>query len=171
MERLQNDPKWVAEDAARKAEWAETAAQITAEQAELVRDLRGVGLQLDSIWDLVNTTDSYPEAIPVLLDHASRPYATGPYSWRIREAILRALTVPEARGEPAWRILREFEVACDVDAHVRWGFANALQVVADASMVGELERLQSIEHDEKIGKMLRLAAVKAAKRKVRITRQ
>ena len=53
-----------------------------------------------SVWDLVNTSANYAEAIPVLLRHLLLPYSD-----RTREGIARALAVPTART--AWPTLVE----------------------------------------------------------------
>src|SRR5450631_2230736 len=58
------------------------------EQAKLLAELWDAGFQVESVWDFVNTADKYPAAIPILLRHA-----TLPYSKRIKEGIVRALTV------------------------------------------------------------------------------
>jgi HEAT repeat protein len=44
------------------------------------------------VWDLVNTSTPYPQALPILLIHLQRPYDDG-----IREGIARALAVKGAR--------------------------------------------------------------------------
>ena len=52
-------------------------------------DLRVVGVQVDSVWDLVNTSDPYPAALPVLLEHLER----GGYPERVMDSLGRALAV------------------------------------------------------------------------------
>lgn len=37
-----------------------------------MRTLRSAGVQVESVWDLVNTSDPYPAALPVLMDHLER---------------------------------------------------------------------------------------------------
>lgn len=64
----------------------------------LVNDLNDAGLAVESVWDLVNTKEPYPAAIPILLAHLMRPYPE-----RVREGIARALAVPEARI--GWKVL------------------------------------------------------------------
>ena len=52
------------------------------------------GFHVESVWDFVNTADKYPAAIPILLRHVNLPY-----SKRIKEGIIRALTVNYAGPE------------------------------------------------------------------------
>jgi hypothetical protein len=58
------------------------------EEKPLLADLNSVGVCIDSVWDLVNTSEPYPIAVPVLTRHLSMPYGR-----RIKEGITRALTV------------------------------------------------------------------------------
>ena len=89
--RLEKDPEYQAKQAAWELEAAVRLEQDRKEQAELVDDLKAVGIDVTSIRDLVHRYKSYPAAIPVLLRHLKRPY-----SERTREAIARSLTVPDA---------------------------------------------------------------------------
>jgi hypothetical protein len=38
------------------------------EDAKIARKLRGAGVMVESVYDLVNTNVSYPNAIPILLE-------------------------------------------------------------------------------------------------------
>jgi len=98
MAELNEDPEFVARQ--RQQEEAQRARVDEWRRAEtpLVQHLGRVGVQVDSVWDLVNTAAPYPRAMPVLLDHLQRAYPE-----RVREGIARALAVPEARM--GWDIL------------------------------------------------------------------
>lgn len=134
MAELQSDPDWVAQNDQREAKRAAAEAQFRAEEKPIIVDLARVGLEVGSVWDLVNSNTSYPEAIVVLLDHLRHPYHP-----RIRNGIIRALTVQEARGVAGQNILRELDQ--EKDPENRWALANALTVVADRkdmTQIGEL---------------------------------
>ena len=74
------------------------------DEDEMVAEaLRAVGVQVRSVYDLVNTKESYPEAIPVLLELLPRVRND-----RIKEGVVRALTVREARPVAAKPLIREF---------------------------------------------------------------
>lgn len=101
--QLKAEGKWdefVARREAQDKELAERSARLRVEQAPLLADLGAVGLKVESVWDLVNTSAHYAEAVPVLLKHLLLPYSD-----RTREGIARSLAVPEARG--AWSTLVE----------------------------------------------------------------
>ena len=76
----------------REQERSERAIRLRAEEKVLISELSKVGWRVDSIWDLVNASSKYTEAIPVLVRHLLLPYSD-----RTREGIARALAVPEAR--------------------------------------------------------------------------
>jgi len=69
-------------------------------EAPLVAELRKVGEEVETVWDLVNTSRPYPRAIPVLIKHLQIDYPD-----RVREGIARALAVRDAKV--AWDVLLE----------------------------------------------------------------
>jgi HEAT repeat protein len=149
IERLrQQDPLWYA----RREE-----EELNRQDAMVVQALREQALlDVESVYDLVNTAESYPEAIPVLLELL--PQISHP---DIKEGIVRALTVKEARGIAARPLIEEFK-KIDVPATVeeaskqgvaprlslKWTIGNALSVVADKSV---LEEIVAIMRDRRHG--------------------
>ena len=137
--QLKAEGKWD-EYVARKQEQtnalATKRAELASAEAPLVEDLWSAGLDVGSVWDLVNTAKPYPEAIPVLLKHLR-----GKYPEIVKEGILRALAVPDAL--PAWKELRRiFETEPSKDTGgLRWAAACALGASADDSVLPEIIRL------------------------------
>lgn len=86
------DPLYVAREAQAKADREERRRLLRIAEAPVVADLHAVGIEVDSAWDLVNTSDPYYEALPVLLKHLQR----GGYPPRIVQGIARALAVKPA---------------------------------------------------------------------------
>jgi len=93
---LWSDPEWVAKREQRDRARKEAREQILLEQAPLIDALAQAGVSVRDVWDLVNTSNPYPRAFPVLIEHLHRPY-----SGVIIEGIARALAVKQAR-EIAW---------------------------------------------------------------------
>ncbi len=104
---------------------------------------------MQSVSDLVNTREPYPEAIPVLLRMLSQ--VSEPF---IKEGIVGALTVKEASGIAARPLLQEFEkieVPGDEQEatrqglfplwHLKWTIGNALGYVADKGVANEIVAL------------------------------
>lgn len=90
----------------------------------LTEDLVKVGLKVTSCWDLVNKESSYPEAIPILIEHLSNPY-----HHKIKEGIIRALTVKEAKGKAGKKLLEEFNKTPKDSLDIPWLIGNAMTVV------------------------------------------
>lgn len=86
----------------RQQERARRTARLKVEEEPLLLDLREVGCRVESVWDLVNTSKKYSDAIPVLLKHLERPYSD-----RTKEGIARALAVAEPAVRRAWPTLVE----------------------------------------------------------------
>lgn len=160
---LRSCPEWVDRERKREAEMAEKRRLGAIEEAPLLADLRRVGYAATSVWDFVNTSQSYPQAVPVLLEHMSRPY-----SLRVREGILRALAVVEARGEPAATlVLDALKAAQGAHRDIRWAMANALAMIADSRHGAELIQMSESPEYADVGRTLKVAGVKALKRRLR----
>lgn len=154
MQQLQADPEWVAQHNAREAKRAEAEARFRIEEEPIIADLAVAGFEVGSVWDLVNTNDRYPSAIPVLLKHLDKPYHV-----RIREGVIRALTTPDARGLAAEAVLAN--LSRESDGEIRWALANALTVVADRTNVGAIQALLDdptyADVNERLGEALKTA--------------
>jgi hypothetical protein len=176
MNRLQSDPEWVRENARREAEFKARVEQLESEMAPeekpLLADLASVGIQVETVWDLVNAKWDYPAAIPILAAHLQQVRHP-----RVREGIARALTVPEARGAAARVILAELqradnsssEMQCAIGrpSEARWALANALTVVADKSMADAIEALIADDRYADVRERLKTALAKLSTRRER----
>jgi hypothetical protein len=129
-------------DPAVRANLARHAAERRARELEfaraeepLVADLRAVGYDVGSVWDLVNINDDYPEALPVLARHLVRPYPPV-----IKDGIARALAV--GRALFAWDLLHD-QYLSEPDRSVKDGLATALAAMVDRAHLAELLGLLS----------------------------
>jgi HEAT repeat protein len=137
MDQLNRDPEFVRRSEEREKYFSALAESLALAEKPLVEALNDSGLAVKSVWDLVNTKRTYPEAIPILVAHLERPY---PY--RIREGIARALTVKYA-GEDAFRaLLNEFKKVPATGEAARegfkWALGNAISIVANARHFDEV---------------------------------
>lgn len=92
MAQLAQDREFQEAAAKREAERQQRAAVWREAALPILDDLRDSGFEVDSVWDLVNTSDPYPAALPVLLEHLER----GVYPDRVLEGLARALAVGPA---------------------------------------------------------------------------
>lgn len=137
MRELESDPEWVAQEEARERWREKQAEKFAREEAPILREIAENGLIIDSIADLVNTREPYPEAIPVLLRHLKK----GDYSPDIRDTLARSLTV---RGYP--EILPAMIEAFRRDPDPRlngpkWAMGNAIRILFDDKYVEEIAAL------------------------------
>ena len=131
MAELQNDPEYQ-----RKAQAAEARRQVRVQalrraEQPIVADLRRAGVMVDSVWDLVNTSVPYPDALPVLLKHLQR----GGYPDRVLESLGSALAVKPAVF--AWDILRELYLKARGEGEEE-GIAVALAALATSEHLDAL---------------------------------
>jgi hypothetical protein len=89
MAQLAQDEEYQKRKAAFRAELAERTQILREAEQPIVQDLREAGVRVDSVWDLVNTSEPYPAALPVLMAHLDR----GGYPERVMESVGRALAV------------------------------------------------------------------------------
>ena len=91
------------------------------EYQELTDELLGVGIKIKSIYDLVNTKEKYPKAIPFLLKHLQKKYSD-----ITKEGIIRALSVKEAKGVAAPLLIKEYLNTPKEKEDFRWAIGNAV---------------------------------------------
>jgi hypothetical protein len=126
---LESNPEYQRMQVEKQARLKKLQADCARDEAELVRELRGVGCNVESVWDLVNNAlhptlertfvGPYPAAYDLLILHLRVPHIP-----RIREGIVRALTVRDGPPELRPALLREFDY--ESDQHLRWAISNAL---------------------------------------------
>ena len=120
---------------------------MTARTADLLANLASAGYPVADVWELVNTRQSCPEALPVLLawlkdvDSQTISRQTADV-----EGVVRALAVREARGVAAPQLVHLFRLAYNAIGtrnrwiSLGWAIGNTLAVVAnDAVADGMLE--------------------------------
>ena len=133
MAQLAADPDYQAKRAAIEEEMDRRDALWREAEAPLVEDLRAAGFQVETAWDLVNTSDPYPDALPILLEHVQRDYPD-----RVKEGIASALAVRDAAF--GWDVLkREYQKATGPDT--KQGLAAALSVTATRETENQLIEL------------------------------
>ena len=92
MAELEKNPAFLERRRKQEEERFRRSEDYARAEAPLRNALHAAGSQVSSVWDLVNTSSPYPELVPLLLDHIDRPYSD-----EVREGIVRALAVREAR--------------------------------------------------------------------------
>ncbi len=105
------------------------------EDERVVTALREIGVDVESVYDLVNIPKTPEIAIPLLLELLPTVKEDD-----IKEGVVRALTEKSARGIAARPMLDEF-VAPNISDCLRWAIGSALSVVTDYEHVDEMLKL------------------------------
>jgi hypothetical protein len=134
MAKLEADPVYQARKAAVDAEMADRRAALRRAESPIVGDLNAAGVSVDSVWDLVNSSAPYPDALPVLLAHLER----GDYPDRVLESLGRSLAVKPA--VTYWDKLRSRYLAAHGPGEEE-GLAVALAACATAEQLADLVEL------------------------------
>jgi hypothetical protein len=158
ISNLEADPEYVRRRAKQDEELAKLDAFYREAEAPLLRDLAKIGIEVGSVYDLVNDIVTYDEAIPLLLDHLRRNYPDA-----IREGIARALGMPATRAL-GWRILvDEYRRTESRNNRVKDGLAVALSGASDDSVLQELiELAKDKSHGD--SRLLLLSGIKRSRR-------
>lgn len=130
-EQLANDQEYQEAEAAREAERQAKAAEWRVAERPIVDDLLAAGVEVDSVWDLVNTAEPYPDALPVLMEHLER----GGYPDRVTEGIARSLAVKPANEY--WERLRQLYLRAE-GPDASEGLAVALAAAAKPDNLDDL---------------------------------
>jgi hypothetical protein len=137
-EMLRNDPAYRARVEAVEAERRARSETLREAERPIVRELNTAGLNVGSVWDLVNTSEPYPGALPVLLRHLEK----GGYPDRVMESLGRALAVKPAVAW--WDRLKALYLAARNPGEED-GAAVALAACATKAQLDDLISLLSVE--------------------------
>jgi len=103
----------------------ELEAALVKDEKPLIDELHKVGINVSSVWDLVNTSKSYKKAIPILIEHLSKPYHP-----KNKEGIVRALAVKDAIGIVASKaVINEYHNIPIEDHFLRWAIGNTMTIL------------------------------------------
>ena len=136
LKELESDVDY--QTAAKKREEKRLADEtiLRKESKPLTDELKEAGVFADTVWDLVNSPNSYDAAIPVLKEHLNKGYSS-----EITEGIVRALTISSARGVVNKELLSMFKSTKNDE--LRWVVGNALATVATEADIAEIKELLS----------------------------
>jgi hypothetical protein len=99
---------------------------------DLIRRLRDV-------WELVESEEPYPGAVPFLLEAL---HGSAPDDVHFREGVVRALSIKQARPHAAAALVHEMRRQQEHDEiYVLWAFGNALSIVADEDVYDDIVAL------------------------------
>ncbi|HYG77440.1 MAG TPA: hypothetical protein VEK08_20705 [Planctomycetota bacterium] len=109
------------------------------EDQKVSNELRRVGIDVTSVWNLVNAPNDYMQAIPSLAT-----LLTKMKSPRVKEGIARALTVKGVEDDVIRVLISEFtnfRPKSHIEQGVKWALANAISTVCDRRWKDEILRM------------------------------
>jgi HEAT repeat protein len=116
-------------------------------EEKLLRDLKQVGINVCSVWDLVNGPNNYDKALPILIR-----YLESSDGVRFKEGIARALGVPRF-NDATYPLIREYKKASDEG--YKWAIGNSLATIAPKEALPELIEIMA---DQKHGSARQMIA-------------
>src|SRR2546427_10098759 len=131
VDELQQDPVYRERSAAREAARDKRAVESVLDEADLVRELAGAGVHVDSVYDFLNDVITPLRAVPVLLRHLELPHIPA-----IREGLLRSLAYSHLRPSALGHLKARFRAT--VEPGERWLVANAIAAMASLKEVADL---------------------------------
>ena len=160
IERLHSDPSWLARIAERDRKSEANAQRHREEVRSLIQELSSVGIEYSTLSDMMNSSDPYKEAIPILFKHPHRPY-----SGFNRDLIARCLAVPDSRY--LWRGLvdlykEEPNMEGEHSNPAKSGLAVAIAAIATDDTLAELISLAHNRHHGS-SRLLLLAPIRRSK--------
>jgi hypothetical protein len=128
---LSTDREYGARVTERDRKIAARVAEYASEDAIVAREAAELGYAISSVWDFVNNAPHpflarkfvgpYERAYPMLIRHLSLPHHP-----RVREGIIRALSVRDGGKNLANHLLKAF--VSEPDSNLKWVLANALRI-------------------------------------------
>lgn len=161
MAELQKNQKYQEMIQEKEKKRNELEHQLNKNELPLLRELGAAGVKVSSVWDLVNTKESYPSAIPILIEHLSRNY-----HYKNKEGIVRALSVKEAIGKASQALIEEYNrTSKELDTY-RWAIGNSVFTTITNKDVDEVLKIVQDRSNGQSRHMFILALGKVRSKKI-----
>jgi HEAT repeat protein len=114
------------------------------EELPILAELRELGLDVEHIEDMYQQRYDYQRAIPLLVSWIPRVQERA-----VKEMLVRAVSVPWARGTAGPTLVKAFEQADEYPGSFQWAVGSAIETIADPSLLDDMIRLA---RDKKYGR-------------------
>jgi hypothetical protein len=109
---------------------------LSKEHSVLIEELSTVGININSVYDLVNTKKRYPLAIPFLVKHLLMNYHD-----KNKEGIVRALCVKEAVGFATPYLIDEYHKTSNDKKNLKWVIGYAIFITATKDYIEDFYKI------------------------------
>ena len=148
---LGKNPGFVKQQEEREQQRLREVDELRVAAAPLLKELEELGFKVSAVAELPQKKLSYEKAIPTLLKWL--PCGAHP---KLKEGIVRALSVPFAKPKAAPVLIEEFRRASTGQQALKWAIGNALEVIADDAVFDDVV---SLVRDRTHGKAREMLAV------------
>lgn len=145
-------PEFSAQQAERKLQRLRDFEALRVASAPILAELEREGFKVSSIGELAQSGVSYENVVPALVRWL--PMVANP---QLKEALVRALSVPHAKPGAAPVLVAEFQNASRDQVALKWAIGSALEVVADDSVFAQVVALVRDRTHGRAREMLALA--------------
>jgi len=160
LARLADNPDYQRKLREQESQRERLATELAADEADLVAEIRDSGVDVQSVWDLVNTNGRYRPAIPILVKHLNVAHHP-----RTIPGIARALTTPEAKGIAFTPLVKLFQETEDAESELKWLLGAAIAEASTADNADEIIELAGNERHSGGRAFLPLGLIAAPKEK------
>ena len=152
MDKLENDPGYQRRIQEKHAEQTKRVAELASKLQPVDKSLEAIGYNLRLLSILRGSRKKYDSAIPILLEYLQQISSAD-----AKLVIVSALAVPWAGSNVGPVLVREFEKAPKEQEHLRWTIANALEAVAQPSLLEKIIEIATNKENGKAREMVVLA--------------
>jgi hypothetical protein len=107
---------------------------MVVDENKIKSELYRVGISIDSIYDLVNSSKSYPQGIPILIKFLKMGISDD----TLKEGVIRSLAVKEAKGFAGSVLIEEFNRTPKNKIVLRWVIGSAIEVVITSNEIASV---------------------------------
>lgn len=137
LQQLEENPEYQRQIKEKQASLKSIHDEWDRAEMPLIQSLRDSGYEVDSVWDLLEWVEPYSDLIPLLLKEYHLDYPE-----RIKEGVVRALTVPEAAGIASKPLIEAFKAQPTTSPPgLKWVIGNAIMVTMTLDNVDEVIQL------------------------------
>lgn len=115
------------------------------QDAYIVNKLNDLGLNINSVYDLVNSKKSYANAIPALVNFLNDPKITDSI---VLQGVVRALATIDSKGIANDDLFALFEKTPVSEDSLKWAIGNSLGFLATSS---DFEKIKDLVEDKMNG--------------------
>jgi hypothetical protein len=126
LKELGSDPEYKRKKESQAKQIQQLHIELAKDEKQLVSELnerlKQIECHVGSVWDLVNSVNSYQVVYKVLNEHLDLAHHK-----RTREGIIRALTVKDVGEDIKENLLRHFK--SETNSDIKWVLSNALKTI------------------------------------------